>query len=184
MARAETKYAAFFRNVNLGQGINPTRVQLESAFTDAGAASASSFITSGNVVFATTSETKARKVLASAREILKSLRGLKEPAFLRSLPYLSELAASDPFTSMNSHDIYDYSITFLDVKGLEKLNVPLKSLRGDLEIFRFTNGEALSVSHEIDGKVGNATAFLEKLLDVQVTTRNWNTIVRIVKRFA
>jgi uncharacterized protein (DUF1697 family) len=176
------KFAVFFRNVNLGQLNNPSRTQFESAFTAAGGMDASSFITTGNIVFPASSEAGARKVLLRAREILKSERGLEEPAFLRSLHYLAELVKTDPFTSMLSDDVYDYSITFMDTKGLDRLNMPLESTRGDLTIFRCTSGEAFSVSRMVNGRAGHAGPFLEKLLGVPATTRVWNTVLRLVRK--
>jgi uncharacterized protein (DUF1697 family) len=45
------KYAAFFRNLNLGRKNCPSKAQLEQAFLDAGAREASSFLTNGTLVF-------------------------------------------------------------------------------------------------------------------------------------
>jgi uncharacterized protein (DUF1697 family) len=78
------KFAAFFRNVNLGRPNNPTKVQLESAFVAAGASSAASFLTNGNIAFTAGTEARARKVVASACEMLKTECGLKEPAMFEA----------------------------------------------------------------------------------------------------
>jgi uncharacterized protein (DUF1697 family) len=184
MSPTSKKYVAFFRNVNLGQFNNPSRIELESAFTAAGGSDAVSFITTGNVVFSADTPTEAREVLAGARQILKKQRGLEEPAYLRSLAYLAGLVESDPFASVRSDDVFDYGVTFIDTKGLERLDTPVESARGDLTIFRFTKGEAFSVSRVVDGRAGNPGPVLEKLLGVPASTRVWNTVVRIVQKYA
>ena len=63
MAPANPNYAAFFRNVNLGQLSNPSRAQLERAFTAAGAAAAMSFLTNGTIVFMSSSKARAGDIL-------------------------------------------------------------------------------------------------------------------------
>lgn len=178
------KCAAFFRNVNLGRANNPTKVQLESAFVAAGASSAVSFLTNGNVVFTVGTEAQARKVVASACETLKTQYGLKEPAYVRSIGDLAKLVASDPFVSIEREKVYQCCISFLHSKLISRPKAPLESTRRDIKVLRIKSGEAFSVTRKVGGTPGNATAFLEKLLKVPVTTRNWNTVVRIVEKHA
>lgn len=75
MSTAETTYVAFFRNVNLGRPGNPTRIQLESAFIEAGATFAESFLASGNLVYSTENNKQAQKILELARAKLKTVKG-------------------------------------------------------------------------------------------------------------
>lgn len=177
------KYAAFFRNLNLGRPNKPTKDQLEAAFTTAGASFAQSIITTGNVVFTARSETAARKVLVKAGHTLKSVCGFEEPAHLRSVPYLAQLVVADPFATAARVDAYELCVSFLQADTLVH-PVPLNSPRQDLEIFRVTRSEAFSVVRLINNRPGNPTALLEKLLKTPVTTRNWSTVVRIVEKHA
>jgi hypothetical protein len=75
-------------------------------------------------------------------------------------------------------------VSFLDLKGLPIPEVPLESKRRDVEILRFTDAEALSVSRKIGTTAGSPNAFLENLLGSLAATRNWNTVVRLVQRHA
>ncbi|UUZ67811.1 DUF1697 domain-containing protein [Polaromonas sp. P1(28)-13] len=178
------KYAAFFRNLNLGRTNCPTKTQFEVAFTAAGAESASSFLTNGTLVFSVNSSTRARKVLALACQALQAECGLKEPAYMRDLDYLADLVALDPFASVERSSVFERCVSFLHPESVTLPALPLESKRRDVEVLRFTDSEALSVSRKVGNTPGSPNAFLEKLLGSPVTTRNWNTVVRLVEKYA
>lgn len=178
------KYAVFYRNVNLGRPGSPSKVQFEQAFMNAGAESAASFLTNGTLVFTIRPETDPIQLLTEASALLKIECGLKEPGFLRSVAYLSDLVNLDPFASVDLSSIYLCCITFLHA-GIPTLpEVPLFSSRKDVEVLRFTSSEALCTSYQIGKTPGSPNAFLEKFFNLPATTRNWNTVVRLVRKYA
>ena len=177
------KYAAFFRNVNLGRPNCPSKAQLEAAFVSAGAESAVSFLTNGTVVFAVAVGIEPHEVLAVAHRTLQVECGLKEPAYIRTVDYLAELVALDPFASVDRSAVHECCVSFLP-HGIVLPALPLESRRGDVEVFRGTSAEALSLSRKVGNTPGSPNAFLEKLLGSPVTTRAWNTVVRLVQRHA
>lgn len=177
------KYAAFFRNVNLGRPNCPTKVQLEAAFAGAGAESAASFLTNGTVVFAVAAGSEPHDVLAAAHKTLQAECGLREPAYIRTVEYLAGLVALDPFASIERSSVHECCVSFLP-QGIALPALPLESRRGDVEVFRSTGTEAWSLSRKVGNTPGSPNAFLEKLLGQPVTTRAWNTVVRLVGRHA
>jgi uncharacterized protein (DUF1697 family) len=174
------KHAVFFRNLNLGRLNCPTKAQLESAFLGAGAITAASFLTNGTLVFSSKSKAGAGRVLARARRTLTSECGLEEPACLREMDHLAGLVASDPFRSVAPGSVYACCVSFLPEKYAGPAPWPRGSARGDVEILGVSGGEVFSISRQITKSPGSPNAFLEKLLGVPVTTRNWNTVVRLV----
>lgn len=172
-------YAAFFRNLNLGRPNAPTKVQLEQAFLDAGAQEAASFLTNGTLVFSVGARRSLDRVLAKASKLLNSVCGLVEPGFLRSVPYLAGLVAADPFATVVDASVYEYCVTFLHPAAEVPATLSLRSRRGDVEVFRFTGTEALSLSRKIGNTPGSPNALLEKQLGLPATTRNWNTVRRL-----
>ena len=132
------RYAAFFRNLNLGRKNCPDRVQFEAAFTAGGASAASSFLTNGTLVFEVGAGRRVRKVLANACAVLHGSRWL----------------------------------------------APSESRRRDVRVVRCTDAEVFSVCLKIGNTPGSPNAFLEQSLDRPATTRNWNTVVRLVQRHA
>ena len=178
------KYAVFFRNLNLGRANCPSRAQLEQAFIAAGAGSAESFLTNGTLVFSLQPGHRPRQVLATACAALRASCGLKEPGFIRRLDDLAGLVRNNPFSAVAPDSFYQCCITFLHDGMLQLPAVPLESARRDVAVLRFTDSEALSLSRKVGNTPGSPNAFLEKLLGTAATTRSWNTVVRLVQRYA
>ncbi|HEU5048544.1 MAG TPA: DUF1697 domain-containing protein [Rickettsiales bacterium] len=177
------QYAAFFRNVNLGRKNSPTRPQFEKAFLDAGAGSAASFLTNGTLVFTASSEAKAQRILEKACALLNDVCNLHEPAYIRSVKYLAELVATDPFASIDPKSVYACCASFLPANPATLPKPPFESKRKDVQVLHIHNADVLSICHKIGNTPGSPNAFLEKQLNVPATTRNWNTIVRLVSKF-
>ncbi len=178
------KYAAFFRNLNLGRPNCPNKAQFEEAFMIAGAATASSFLTNGTIVFSADSDSEAQKLLARACEILRGTCGLKEPGFIRSTEYLAKLISLDPFGAVEREGVHECCASFVQLKAGLLTQLPMESKRRDVRLIHMTESEVFSLSLRVGRTPGSPNAFLEKLLGVAVTTRSWNTVVRLVQRYA
>lgn len=177
------RHVAFFRNLNLGRPRCPSRQQFEQAFLDAGATEATSFLTNGTLVFACRGRSNPQRLLATARRHLASSCGLVEPAIVRTLEQIADLVASDPFAQVDRSAVYECCVTFLHPAAAIPAPAPVHSPRRDVEILGFTQGEALSLSRKVGRSPGSPNALLEKLLGMPATTRNWNTLVRLVRKF-
>ena len=177
------RYAVFLRNVNLGRPNAPTREQFEQAFLGAGAREATSFLTNGTLVYEAGEGVPAQTVFEGAYRNLQSVCGLKEPAFVRTVDYLAALVALDPFAGVDRASVYAFCVSFLLDASVTPPVLPLATTRGDVELIRVTPGEVLSVSRQVMKAPGSPNAFLEKHLGSRLSTREWNTITRLVKRF-
>lgn len=177
-------YAVFYRNLNLGRPNSPTRAQFEQAFLDAGAIEATSFLTNGTLVFALRGRTSAKAVLARASKNLHAVCGLQEPGFVRTVPYLAGLVKSAPFKGIDPACVYALCITFLE-PGADWPPQAIKPPgRGDVQLVQFTASEVLSLSLMVGNTPGSPNAYLEKTLGVPATSRNWNTVTRLVAKYA
>ena len=176
------KQAAFFRNLNLGRVNCPTRAQFETAFLEAGAESAESFLTNGTMVFATRTDAQSRKVLSAASKALHASCGLQEPAFLRRVDDLAAMVTTNPFQHVDPASVYACCVTFVHADAAVLAQAPRNSPRGDVELIHTQSGAVFSVSRLIGRSPGSPNAFLEKLLGPPATTRVWNTVVRLVDK--
>ena len=175
-------HAAFFRNLNLGRANCPTRAQFETAFLDAGAESAQSFLVNGTMVFATRTDAQSRKVLSAASQALHASCGLQEPAFLRRIEDLTAMVATNPFEHVAPASVYACCVTFVHADAIVPAQAPRSSTRGDVELIDIRADAVFSVSRIIGRSQGSPNAFLEKLLGLPTTTRAWNTVVRLVDK--
>jgi uncharacterized protein (DUF1697 family) len=114
---------------------------------------------------------------------LDAVHGLQEPAFVRSIESLRSLQAGAPFASRTSGDIHERTVTFFDNLGTPLTALPLRSKRGDCEVFSFGEREAFGITWLVDGRTGNPGKLVEDFGSTRATTRNWNTIERLLSRY-
>lgn len=176
------KLAVFFRNLNLGRPPAPTRQQLESAFLEAGARSAQSFLTNGTLVFEPAPRSRGRREVEAACAVLERTLGFAEPAFVRSLPVLAALVAREPFRGIDPASVYERCITFLPAGFALPQDAPRANARGNVRIVEYAAADMFSVSLKPGASPGSPNAFAERQFGVPATTRAWNTVVRLVER--
>ncbi|MBV9391648.1 MAG: DUF1697 domain-containing protein [Verrucomicrobia bacterium] len=177
------RYVGFIRAVNLGSRNTVRNEDLRSIFLQAGASSAETFINSGNVIFETRKATS-MKVQTQAGDLLYRLCNIRQPIFVQNINTLQDikdrLSAGKP-TQSNYLGIY---VTFFaDSTGQSKRQeLPIVSPRKDIEVFDIAETFALSRRFQVES-AGDANPFLERILLTPCTTRNWNTVVRILAKF-
>lgn len=172
-------YVAFVRAVMVGRG-GLTREVLLEAFRTSGAEEPISHLATGNVSF----HAQRERVTCLAREAegaIGAVIGRPTPVFVRSLEALQSSVTNSPFASAPIPDPHERCVSFCDC-DLTWLELPITTTRGDALTFAATPGGAYSVTRVIDGRAGNPGKTLEALLHAPVTTRNWNTVERIVAR--
>ena len=171
------RYVAFVRNVMVGrQGLG--RSALLSAFAEAGADEPVSYLATGNVSFACAPATVAG-VGAAAQQRIANILGRDEEVFVRSLAALRRRVSGRPFTPAPWQDTYERCVSFT-ASDLRNLELPYVTSRKDACLFDRVGADVYSVTRTIGGRPGSPGKALERLLGQPVTTRNWNTIERIV----
>jgi uncharacterized protein (DUF1697 family) len=174
-------HVAFLRNVMVGRS-GLTRAVLAGAFRDCGASFAESFLATGNIIFES-GALSAREVSDCAAVRLREGFGLGEPFFVRSLEDLEALQAAKPFSAAPGGDVHERTVSFFDDLARPLPPLPIRSKRGDCEVFLLDEREAYGVTWLIDGRTGNPGKLVEDLGSTSVTTRNWKTIERLVRRY-
>jgi hypothetical protein len=61
------------------------------------------------------------------------------------------------------------------------LTVPLFSKNKDVEVIYQTNQDFISISHPFKGSYGFPNAFIEMLTAIPATTRNPNTLMKLLE---
>ena len=177
MKERSVQYVAFLRAVMVGRKGLSLALLLE-AFESCGAQSPRSFLATGNVIFRTKTP-PARFSLAVARAI-QERTGIHEPVFLRTPTELERLQKERPFDRAPLGPRHELTVTFLPAGIRSARRAPISGPRGDVEVFWMRTREAFAITRLVGGRPGNPGAQIERLLGVKVTTRNWNTIVRLL----
>jgi uncharacterized protein (DUF1697 family) len=171
-------YVAFLRGINVGGHAAVKMADLKTAFERMGFQDVRTVLASGNVIFSAI----AKDPNALAKEIeagLNNTFALDIGVAVRDMDALEKLTSSEPFKGIRETPSTRFYVTFLS----EPRPVAFSNLapKGDFRILQATAGEVLSV---LDLSRGNGTptamTILEKKFGKNITTRNWNTVLKVL----
>jgi uncharacterized protein (DUF1697 family) len=184
-------YVAFLRGINVG-GRKPLKmVALRAAFEGMGFQKVRTVLASGNVVFDAAAvgaaadgagATDERAVLGARIESgLNQAFGYPGAVAVRRVADLERQVAADPFAGVAITPESRLYITFLAQPVENGTRISPERRESGLGIVRVTPGEVLSAITLSPGwGTTELMAFLEKEFGPGVTTRNWNTVTKIV----
>jgi uncharacterized protein (DUF1697 family) len=147
-------------------------------FADAGARDPRSHLATGNVSFDSDSDDMS-ELIAATQAGIASTMGRFEPVFIRSVAALRRAVLSEPFRDAPVTDVGHRCVTF--TQTAVHLQFPVVSRREDAYLFGVRGTDVLSVTRLVDGRGGNVNRMVEQAMSCAATTRNWNTIERIVR---
>jgi uncharacterized protein (DUF1697 family) len=182
MSKALCRYIALLRAVN-GVKLNTIlKEELRSLFTESGAAWAETYIASGNVVFECM-PAKLPEVLRGAHNRLHVRHRIEQPIIVRTMAELVALyeGGIPPISRPNYIGV---TATFLSCPVKAVPNLPVTSRRGDICIFEMRKNVVLSHRFQVGGNAGDANALAERLFSVPSTSRSWNTVQALVRKFS
>jgi len=176
-----TSYVALLRGINVAGHKLIKMDHLASIFTAAGFCNVRTYIQSGNVIFDSRS-TNSELLAARIERLLKKTLGHDIPVMVRKVSDIRKLVRRDPFPHIQAGTAEAMPfVVFLRDTPLRKPKLPLVSNIENLEVFEIRDGAALILlRRKPNGSVGSPNAFIEKELGVRATTRNWNTIKKIL----
>jgi uncharacterized protein (DUF1697 family) len=157
--------------------MNAKMPALKDAFERAGFTDVRTVLASGNVVFAARAASEAsleRRAEAAMQERL----GRTFPTIVRPVEALQEIVASDPYEPFALAPGAKRVVTFLRAKPQTKLSLPIE-LDG-ARILRVAGREVFS-AYVRSPKGPVFMALIEKTLGKEVTTRTWETVVRLAR---
>ena len=104
--------------------------------------------------------------------------GAEVTVLLRTLSEVVGIVKRDPFKKNRVPRAKPF-VTFMSETPGETPALPLRSRKGDVEVFEIVGTEAFSLSIEENGRFGFPNNFIEKEFGVPATTRNWNTVCKV-----
>jgi uncharacterized protein (DUF1697 family) len=173
------RYVAFLRGVNVsGQKIIKMEV-LREVLAGAGLNDVKTHIQSGNILF--TTGHRENQVILSIENLIEETFGFRTDVILRRLNDIEAIVNTNLFSTLQSDDGAKYYITFLKHEYTQPLEIPLFSKNKDVEIINQTQTALISISRQFKGNYGFPNGFIEKLTGIPATTRNPNTLEKILK---
>jgi uncharacterized protein (DUF1697 family) len=171
------EYVAFLRGINVGGNNKIDMDELRQAFMSWGFAGVKTVLASGNVIFET-QKAKAGLAQIIGQKISESF-GINVSVILRTVDDIKALAEADPFKNIRVTPQTRLYVTFLADKPKSKTP---ESQDKDFRILHVSDAEVFSVLTLLPDR---RTVDLMKILEIEfgkkITTRNWNTVCRILK---
>lgn len=174
-------YVAFLRGINVG-GHNQIKMdELRAVFANLGFEQVSTLLASGNVLF-TARESDPDQLTQPIEAALEAAFGYRTGVLLRSQAQIRALALADPFAGIEVTPDTRLYVSFLSVPPKDDSMAGYGSPNGEFRIVRVTPDEVCSVlTLSPDIRTPDAMSVLEKTFGKKITTRNWNTVEKIVQ---
>ena len=172
-----TQWFAFLRAINVG-GRRVTMDRLGAIFHDLDFERVETFIASGNVVFASAARSEA-KLVGRIEAAVEAALGFHSDTFLRSRDELADVAATRPFDAASEGTIY---VGFLRDEPSTAAARAVGLLSNDVDRFALVGREVYWLALKGMGQSTVTPAKLEKALGMPTTTRNLNTIERLLAK--
>jgi uncharacterized protein (DUF1697 family) len=173
-----TKYVVFLRGVNVGGNGTIKMSELKASLEDHGIENVSTYINSGNIVLQ--SGGSAWKTEEIVKAIISKKFGLSIEMIIKTQAELEKILASDPYSAEESEgskrlvamlSAAPGDTAFLQLKEDPRITENYYG-KEDLLYIYYSNGAGTS-------KFSNV--YIEKKLKVIATSRNWNTLVKMLK---
>lgn len=172
------RYVALLRGINVSGQKNITMEDLRDFFAIPGLHNISSYIQTGNVLF-DSEETNEELLTLTLEKQLEGKLGYKVNVILRSLQNLRDVIENNPYEHIKTEEKPSLYVTFLSEIPAFDVRGSLGVYSNDAEYARVVNKEVYVVSPNY-GKTCFSNTFIEKKLGVVATTRNWNTVNKLV----
>jgi len=175
------RYAALLRGINVGGNKKVPMADLKKLFEKLGFTNVKTLLNSGNALFA--SDEKKAALHGKIEKAMAEKFGFPIPLILRTVDELKALAESEPFKGITVTPATRLYITFLG-EGSKKssLKAPFESEDGACRILRISPTEVCSVlTLAEDVGTVDAMGIIEREFGKNVTTRNWNTVQKMLR---
>jgi uncharacterized protein (DUF1697 family) len=173
-----TRYALLLRGVNVGAKNSLPMTNLRAMLTTLGCVDVQTYVQSGNAVFGTRLGPAA--LTQSIEEALERYMGRPIATTLRTQAQLEAVVAANPFVRLATNPS-NQCVTFLSEPPSRTAVASLHATDWKPELFEVTGTEIHTWYPNGQARSPLAAAIAKLPLRGAVTTRNWNTVLKLVE---
>lgn len=153
--------------------------ELRACLTALGLDNVATLLNSGNVAFDST-VTDRPAITRQIEAAIAATFGFEVGVIVRTIDDIREIVAAEPFARVRVTPETRLYVTFLKEKPASTLKIPYESPDKTLRILRVADNAVFSVV-TLTAKSGSvdSMSILEKESGKSITTRNWNTVVKL-----
>jgi len=178
MSKPSFTYVAFLRGINVGGHHKVPMKTLVEIMKSLEFSNISTLLNSGNVIFE--SEEKDNLVLEDIIEKrLFQEFNFPIPTIVRKSDELLDVLNSSPFEGFELNNDLRFYITFLKSEPKQKIDLPWQSEDKSFKIIKLQHRTVVSILDLSKCNTPKGMDALEKMYGKDITTRNWNTLVKI-----
>jgi len=173
------QYISLLRGINVGEHHRVPMAELGKEMTKLGFENVKTLLNSGNVLFHTSlhQEDQLEEVIA---DHLEKIFGFPIPVLIRRPEVILDLVSNNPFKHTEVTKDTRLYVSFLKEKPTTELTLPWTSNDGSYRILEVRDKTICSILDLSATQTPKGIDALELIFGKNITTRNWNTINRIV----
>ena len=176
--QSHNAYVALLRGINVGGHHKVPMAALRETLENMEFQQVKTLLNTGNVLFE--AEKEPEKVLSEkiATQLEKTF-GFPIPVIIRTAEDLKKIVAADPFREIKVTPATRLYVSFLADTPKSKLSLPYTSPDESFRIISVIDRTVFSVLDLDKTRSVDAMKILEKEFGKNITTRNWNTVIKI-----
>ena len=179
--KTTTKYVAFLRGINVGGHHKLPMADLKTTLKEVGYTDIITILNSGNVIFDAPVQ-DVKDIEKNMEATLERTFGFPVPTCVREASYIVRFHERDPFKNNTLTKEKRFYISFLKELIASDITIPYSSLDNSYKIIEEREKAILSILDVSISQTTKAMSVLEKTYGKNITTRNWKTIERIIKK--
>ncbi|MBD0383018.1 DUF1697 domain-containing protein [Paenibacillus sedimenti] len=174
------KYVSLLRGINVsGQKIIKMD-HLRGIYESMNFGQVISYIQSGNVIFNSTEE-DVGLLRDRIQSELARVFVFEVPVVVRTPKELEEVVSRNPFLDVNASENESLYVAFLAKEPSAEAIVKLNTYQNEIDQYHVLRREVYILCRKGFGKSQFSNNFLEKKLAVTATTRNWETVNKLIQ---
>ncbi len=168
------------RGINVSGQKRIVMEDLKKLHESLGLENVQTYIQSGNVIF-NSSEKNILKLTSLIEEKIKKSFGFDVTVIIRTKDELFNAVKKNPFQQKKGYDTSRLYITLMSVKPDKTPIKEIEAVKSKFEEINLTEKEIYFYCPDGYGKTKLSNNFFEKKLKVTATTRNWNTVNKLLE---
>jgi uncharacterized protein (DUF1697 family) len=178
VTKRTTRYALLLRGINVGTKNSLPMAELREMLAGIGCTDVRTYVQSGNAVFGTT--LSERELTEAIEKALEQYMGRPIATTLRTEAQLRSIVKRNPFPEMLAKPNY-LCVTFLSQAPTKAELAPLHAADFGDELFEVAGPDIYTWHPNGQGRSALAGALSKLKLRGAVTTRNWNTVGKLLE---
>lgn len=172
-------YIALLRGINVSGQKLLKMEELRKVFEGMGFKNVRSYIQSGNIIFET-AKTKPEKLCSKIQKELLKIFGYEVTVVVRTIPEIEEVIKKYPFSKVRKHEECRIYVSFLERVPDKAAVKELIALNSEDEMFHIADDNLyVLLRHGFPDSLTGKN-IIEKKLKIRATTRNWNTVNKLI----